>query len=57
MAPEDYRGLNPLIYSHVNPYGRFELGLGAGWIFGIRLRINKVKINAGVSELDRDGMY
>jgi TnpA family transposase len=27
LAPEDYRGLNPLIYSHVNPYGRFELDL------------------------------
>ncbi|MFK5978777.1 MAG: Tn3 family transposase [Rhizobiaceae bacterium] len=27
LAPEDYRGLNPLIYSHVNPYGRFELNL------------------------------
>jgi len=28
MPPEDYRGLNPLIYSHVNPYGRSELDLG-----------------------------
>ena len=27
LTPEDYRGLNPLIYSHVNPYGRFELDL------------------------------
>ena len=27
LAPDDYRGLNPLIYSHVNPYGRFELDL------------------------------
>ncbi|MEY9323542.1 TnpA family transposase [Sinorhizobium fredii] len=27
MAPEDYRGLTPLIYSHVNPYGRFDLDL------------------------------
>ncbi|KAJ8139582.1 hypothetical protein OY671_007209 [Metschnikowia pulcherrima] len=25
MTPEDYRGLTPLIYSHVNPYGRFDL--------------------------------
>jgi len=27
LTPEDYRGLTPLIYSHVNPYGRFELDL------------------------------
>ncbi|WP_457812487.1 hypothetical protein [Sinorhizobium meliloti] len=27
MAPEDYRGLTPLIYSHVNPYRRFDLDL------------------------------
>lgn len=24
LTPEDYRGLTPLIYSHVNPYGRFD---------------------------------
>ena len=28
MLPEDYRGLTPLIYGHVNPYGRFDLDLG-----------------------------
>lgn len=27
LTPEDYRGLTPLIYSHVNPYGRFDLDL------------------------------
>ena len=27
LMPEDYRGLTPLIYSHVNPYGRFDLDL------------------------------
>jgi len=27
MAPEDYRGLTPLIYARVNPYGRFNLDL------------------------------
>jgi TnpA family transposase len=27
MAPEDYRGLTPLIYAHVSPYGRFDLDL------------------------------
>jgi TnpA family transposase len=25
MQPEDLRGLTPLIYLHVNPYGRFQL--------------------------------
>ncbi|MFM7850745.1 MAG: Tn3 family transposase, partial [Flammeovirgaceae bacterium] len=25
MTPEDIRGLTPLIYSHINPYGTFEL--------------------------------
>ena len=27
LTPDDYRGLTPLIYGHVNPYGRFELDL------------------------------
>jgi TnpA family transposase len=27
MAPEDLRALSPLIYSHVNPYGRFDLNM------------------------------
>ncbi len=27
LAPEDYRGITPLIYNHVNPYGRYELDL------------------------------
>lgn len=31
MSPEDYRGLTPLIYAHVNPYGRFDLDLDS-WI-------------------------
>ncbi len=29
MAPEDFRGLSPLIYHHVNPYGVFELDMNA----------------------------
>jgi hypothetical protein len=29
MTPEDYRGLTPLIYRHVNPYCRFELDLNS----------------------------
>ena len=29
MTPEDYCGLTPLIYSHVNPYGRFDLDLNS----------------------------
>nr|WP_245420013.1 transposase [Phyllobacterium salinisoli] len=27
MTPEDHRGLTPLRYAHVNPYGRFEIDL------------------------------
>lgn len=27
LTPEDYRGLTPLIYAHINPYGRFDLDL------------------------------
>ncbi len=27
MTPEDYRGLNPLIYGNTNPYGSFDLDL------------------------------
>lgn len=25
MTTEDFRGITPLVYSHVNPYGKFEL--------------------------------
>ncbi len=28
MAKEDFRALTPLIHSHVNPYGSFELDMG-----------------------------
>lgn len=34
MTPEDYRGLTPLIYGHVNPYGRFDLDLNSRIDFG-----------------------
>jgi len=27
LQPEDLRALTPLIYSHINPYGRFHLDL------------------------------
>ena len=27
LSPEDYRGLTPLIYAHITPYGRFEVDL------------------------------
>ena len=27
MAQEDFRALTPLIHSHVNPYGSFELDM------------------------------
>jgi len=27
LSEHDYRGLTPLIYSHINPYGRFEIDL------------------------------
>jgi len=27
MQPEDFRGLTPLFYSHVNPYGRLVLNM------------------------------
>ncbi|OBY26935.1 Tn3 family transposase [Leisingera sp. JC1] len=28
LSERDYRGLSPLIYSHINPYGRFDVDLG-----------------------------
>lgn len=34
MSTEDYRGLTPLIYAHVNPYGRFDLDLNSRIDFG-----------------------
>jgi len=27
MAPEDFRALTPLIYTHINPYGTFKLNM------------------------------
>jgi len=29
LSPEDYRGLTPLIYAHINPYGRYDVDLEA----------------------------
>lgn len=34
MTLEDYRSLTPLIYSHVNPYGHFDLDLNSRIDFG-----------------------
>jgi TnpA family transposase len=34
MTLEDYRGLTPLIYGHVNPYGRFDLDLNSRIDYG-----------------------
>lgn len=27
MTPEDFRALTPLIYTHINPYGNFDLNM------------------------------
>jgi hypothetical protein len=27
MQPEDFRGLTPLFYGHINPYGRLVLNM------------------------------
>jgi len=29
LSPEDNRGLTPLIYAHINPYGRYDVDLDA----------------------------
>ena len=29
LSSEDYRGLTPLIYAHINPYGRYDVDLDA----------------------------
>lgn len=34
LSEEDYRGLTPLIYSHINPYGRVELNMDKQIDFG-----------------------
>lgn len=36
MAAEDYRGLTPLIYAHINPYGAFDLDLARRIDFNVR---------------------
>jgi len=40
LMPEDYRALTPLISSHVNPYGTFQLDMTT------RLPIAEVRIPA-----------
>ena len=27
MQPEDFRGLTPLFYTHITPYGQFQLDM------------------------------
>lgn len=34
LSEHDYRGLSPLIYLHINPYGRFEVDLAKRIDFG-----------------------
>jgi TnpA family transposase len=34
LSERDYRGLSPLIYSHINPYGRFDVDLDKRIDFG-----------------------
>jgi len=34
LSERDYRGLSPLIYLHINPYGRFEVDLTKRIDFG-----------------------
>nr|WP_282569084.1 Tn3 family transposase [Aliiroseovarius sp. S2029] len=34
LSERDYRGLTPLIYSHINPYGRFDVDLDKRIDFG-----------------------
>ncbi len=34
LSERDYRGLSPLIYSHINPYGRFDVDLNKRINFG-----------------------
>jgi hypothetical protein len=29
MTAEDFRALSPLVYSHMNPYGTFDLDMAA----------------------------
>ena len=30
LTPRDYAALTPLIWEHVNPYGRFDLDMNTG---------------------------
>jgi len=36
MTPEDYRGLNPLFYNYINPYGSFQLNMDNRFDFEIK---------------------
>jgi hypothetical protein len=37
MAEEDFRALTPLIHSHVDPYGSFELDMAKRCLLTVRL--------------------
>ena len=37
MTPRDYAALTPLIWSHVNPYGRFDLDMNARMALACRI--------------------
>ena len=36
MTPEDFRGLNPLFYNYINPYGSFNLNMDNRFDFEIK---------------------
>lgn len=49
LSPEDYRGLTPLIYAHITPYGRYDIDL--------ETRIDYERQAEGIKAAKRKGVY
>lgn len=41
MTEEDWRGLTPLFYLHINPYGRFDLDMESRLPLAMNFRVSK----------------
>jgi hypothetical protein len=45
MMPEDFRALTPLIYTHINPYGTFELNMNERLLLEGRWQDDKTNLS------------
>ena len=51
MTPRDYAALTPLVWEHVNPYGRFDLDMNGTAKAMVSARANGIDPLAAVEQM------